>query len=476
MIDSKLIQLYSALNKEEKTFFKKWVRSPVHNQHKDVEQLFDFISNKRKLTARVLIKEKVFEAIYPKKEYDDLRLRHLMTLGVDLLENFVCFFMQKRNEVLQQKHLIDFYEERNLNKLLGQELKKTTNIQAKQSLRDQGYYYNYYKLELKKFYFFTRKDRIGAHNIPTLLETHSILMVIEVLANACVAANSYHIDQRNNYKILFLEEVLEAVEGGQYKDVIAVQFYFNAYKCATFDEDTSYFYALNQLLLEAQPNLKRELILNLYHIAVNYCIRKINRESNLDFLNELFALYQLGIKDDLLLEYGVLDRFSYKNIITLGLTLKRVDWVAGFIEERTHLVEKEHRDNYRLFAQVYLAYKKGEHQQTLTLLGQTELDDLFLNIAIKNIQIQVYYEMGLFDLLESFLKSCTGYLQRNAKMIHQYESYRSFIRLTRRLLYLKPYDTKGLKKLKAEVDSNKLLVSREWLLKQMDKLGKPNNR
>jgi len=101
---------------------------------------------------------------------------------------------------------------------------------------------------------------------------------------------------------------------------------------------------------------------------------------------------------------------------------------------------------------------------------------LFLSIAIKNIQIQVYYEMGLFDLLESFLKSCTGYLQRNAKMIHQYESYRSFIRLTRRLLYLKPYDTKGLKKLKAEVDSNKLLVSREWLLKQMDKLGKPNNR
>ncbi|MBL4648195.1 MAG: hypothetical protein JKY03_00560 [Aureispira sp.] len=472
MINSKLIQLYSALNKEEKTLFKKWVHSPVHNQHKDVIQLFDFIAGKRNLTACVLTKKKAFAAIYSKKKYNDLRLRHLMTLGVGLLEDFVCFFMQKRNEILQQKHLIDFYEERNLNKLLRHQFKKTTNIQTEQSLRDQGYYYSCYKLQLKKFYFFTRKDRIGAHNIPTLLETHSILMVIEVLANACVAANSYHIDQRNKYKILFLDEVLEAVEEGKYRDVVAIQFYFNAYKCAIFETDTSYFYVLNQLLLEEQHKMERVLILNLYHIAINYCIRKINRESNVNFLNELFALYQLGIKDDLLLEYGVLDRFSYKNIIALGLTLKRVDWVAEFIEERTPLVEKEHRENYRLFAQVSLAYTKEEYQHALTLLGQTELDDLFLNIAIKNIQIKVYYEMGLFDLLDSFLKNCAGYLQRNAKMIHQYEAYSNFVKLTRRLLYLKPYDTKALNKLKIEVNENNLSISREWLAKQVNKLSK----
>jgi hypothetical protein len=472
MINSKLIQLYSGLNKEEKTLFKKWVLSPVHNQHKDVVQLFDFVTTKRKLTERVLIKEKVFAAIYPTKEYDDLRLRHLMTLGVELLEDFVCFFMQKRNKLLQKKHLIEFYEERNINKFLEQELKKTTALQEEQLSKDQGYYYSYYKLQLKKFYFFTRKDRIGTHNIPTLLETHSILMVIEVLANACVAANTNHIDQRNNYKVLFLKEVLEVVEEGKYKDVVAVQFYFNAYKCAIFDKDTSYFYALNQLLLEGQEKMERELILNLYHIAVNYCIRKINRESNITFFNELFALYQLGIKDDLLLEYGVLDRFSYKNIIALGLTLKRVDWVAEFIEKQTYLVEKEHRDNYRLFAQVSLAYTKEEYERTLTLLGKTELDDLFLNIAIKNIQIKVYYEIGYFDLLEPFLKSCDGYLQRNAKMIHQYEAYRNFIKVTRRLLYVKPYDTKALEKLRTEVSENSLTLSRDWLLKQVDKLGK----
>ena len=63
MINSKLIQLYSALNKEEKTLFKKWVHSPVHNQHKDVIQLFDFIAGKRNLTACVLTKKKAFAAI-----------------------------------------------------------------------------------------------------------------------------------------------------------------------------------------------------------------------------------------------------------------------------------------------------------------------------------------------------------------------------------------------------------------------------
>lgn len=472
MINSKLIQLYTKLNKEEKTLFKKWVLSPVHNQHEDVTQLFDYLFRKRKLTERILKKEKIFKSIYPTKKYDDLRLRHLMSLGVDLLEDFVCFFMQKKDRTAQQKYLIDFYEERNLNKFLEQELNKTTKIQEEEVYRDQNYYYNYYKLQLKKFYFVTRKDRIGAHNIPTLLDTHSILMVIEVLANACVAANSNHIDRRNNHQILFLEEVLEAVEKGKYKDVVAVQFYFNAYKCAIFDEDTTYFYALNKLLVEEQDKLRRSLVLDLYHIAVNYCIRKINKGPNVLFLNELFALYQLGIQNDLLLEYGVLDRFSYKNIIALGLRLRRLDWVAKFIEESTYLVEEEHRANYYLFAQVSLAYELEEYEKTLSLLGKTELDDLFLNIAIKNIQIKVYYEMELFDLLDSFLNSCDAYLQRNANMIGQYQAYRNYIKFTRKMLYLKPYDQKAIEKLRAELQEEKnYTISKDWLIKKIEQLS-----
>ncbi len=472
MINSKIIQLYSKLNKEEKTLFKKWVRSPVHNQNKDVVQFFDYITSKRKLTERVLTKEKIFAAIYPNKKYDDLRLRHLMTLGVEQLESFVCFFMQKKNKFLQKKHLMDFYKERNLDKFIEQEFTKTTALQAKESIRGKGYYYNGYQLELKKLRFFTQKHGVDTHNIPKLLDRHSILMVIEVLTNACIAVNANYMDQRNNYKVLFLEEVLEVVEGGRYKDVVAVQFYFNAYKCAVYDKDTSYFYALNQLLLEEQQKMKREFIIDLYYIAINYCIRRINRESNVTFLNELFVLYQLGIKDGLLLKYGVLSRFSYKNIITLGLTLKEVDWVAEFIEQQTPLVEKAHRANYHLFAEILLAYEKKEYQRTLTLLGQADLNDLFFNIAIKKIQIKVYYEMELFDLLEPFLNSFDVYLRRNAKMLNQYEDNRNFIKLSRRLLYLKPYDTEGLEKLRKEVNGKNFTLSRDWIVKQLNKLSK----
>lgn len=470
MINSKLIQLYSALNKEEKTLLKKWVCSPVHNQHSEVVQLFDFLFSKKKITTRVLAKEKVFKAIYPTKEYDDLRLRHLMSLGVGLLEDFVGFLMQRKNKILQKKHLIDFYEERNLNKLLVRELKKMETLQEKQTLRDQRYYYHHHDLELKKFYFFTRKDRIGAHNIPALLETHSILMVLEVLENACVAANTHHIDRRNNYKVLFLEEVLKVIEEGTYKDIFAVQLYYNAYRCATFTEDNSYFYTLSDLLLKAQGKVQREYILNIYHIAINYCIRKVNTTSDVLFRNKLFALYQLGIQNDWLLEYGVLDRFSYKNIVSLGLLLREIDWVEQFIKEYTYLVEEEHRSNYHRFVQLLLAYEKGENEKALQLLSQTEFDDLFLNIAIKNIQIKIYYEMGLLDILLSFLNTCDAYLQRNAKMIKVYEMYRIFIRLVRRLVVVNPYDKQALKKLKQEIAQNPL--SKEWLIEQVNKLMK----
>ncbi|MFT5646419.1 MAG: hypothetical protein ACI976_001101, partial [Aureispira sp.] len=91
MHKSKLILLYKSLNYSEKSLFKKWLKSPAHNKHTDVIQLFDCIASKKLLTKRTVEKKVLFKSIYPKESFNDLRLRHLMTIGVQVLENFVCF-------------------------------------------------------------------------------------------------------------------------------------------------------------------------------------------------------------------------------------------------------------------------------------------------------------------------------------------------------------------------------------------------
>jgi hypothetical protein len=101
MYKSKLIKIYSNFNRSEKTLFKKWVNSPVHNQHKDVLLLFEFIFSKRgHFTALSITKEKAYQFIYA-ASYNDLRLRHLMSLAVTILEKFVRFLIQDSNDFLQ---------------------------------------------------------------------------------------------------------------------------------------------------------------------------------------------------------------------------------------------------------------------------------------------------------------------------------------------------------------------------------------
>ena len=93
MKGSKLVRLLNTLDKLEKIKFKKWLRSPLATNHTDLRHLMDYLMSRRVFTDRNLHKEKVFIAVYGAQKYEDAKLRHLMSLGVSLLEEFVRNFL-----------------------------------------------------------------------------------------------------------------------------------------------------------------------------------------------------------------------------------------------------------------------------------------------------------------------------------------------------------------------------------------------
>lgn len=469
MYNSKLILLYKSLSFSEKSLFKKWVKSPVHNKHQDVIQLFDFIASKKLLTKRTVEKKVLFKFIYPNTSYSDLRLRHIMTLGVHQLENFVCFIKQKEDQFQQEKSLIKHYSDRNLEKFALLNINKSKIAQTKRVIRDSQFYYEQYQLERIILEHHEKQQRVQTSNLQKITDAYSIAFIIETLQNACAALAYQNLNKKNSCEFPFLATILDFIQQGKYDSIIAIQFYYYSYLSLANPDEVSYFLQLKKLLFEQHSVLPLSEIKHIHIIAFNFCIKKLNTGAE-EYVQEVFELFKYGLEYHILIENDVLSRFTYKNIITAALRLKNIDWTKTFIQEYTPRLEAQYQTNYQHFAEAKLLFTQGYYQQTLQLLNQVEYDDLFLNLDAKIILMKIYYETNSINALDSFLNSFYVFLQRKEIMGYHQKNYKNIVKLTQKLAYLATYDKKGQQKLKTQIEETAPLTERTWLLDQVEKL------
>jgi hypothetical protein len=240
--------------------------------------------------------------------------------------------------------------------------------------------------------------------------------------------NTYFLSEK--FKLATLEHNYKEILGRVYNDTLlpvlvnyiqehpqaleepATAIYFYCYMCYTHTEGGDYWFEQLYLLIQKElyrfsTDEQRDIIL----LANNFCIRKINKGES-SYLDKSFSLYQLGINSGALLEKGYLSRFTYKNIVTLGIRLKQFDWTRQFIEENKILLEKKYQAGSFAYNSAYLAYEMKEFDKAIDWLLKADQDDVFIFLSAKNLQMKIYYEMQYFDLLEYLLGSVTAFLKR----------------------------------------------------------------
>lgn len=468
MIKSKLIQLYTCLDRTELEAFHKWLKSPLHNSDADLIKLFLYIGSRRVLSKTSLDKNRVFKQIFPKEPYKDLKLRRLMSKGIKNLENFVHFWMSKKNTVEQQKTMATFLRTRNRPQLAQQQWEKGKKELALQPEKTHSYYYKNYQLEQEHFEQVASQARMRATNLQAIVDSFSTSFIIETLRYACTAISHKNL-YATNYAIPLLDEILVLSNQAPYLNIPAIQLYYQAYMALTLPKETTYFELLKSNLLKHETLLPTKEKKDLYTLAINYCIRRINSDESQKFIREVFELYKHGLKNKTLLNNGVLSRFTYKNIASAGLRLQEYDWIADYISSYAVYVEADYRESYQHYNTSKLYFAKEDYDQAMQRLIQVEYDDLFLNLDAKTMLMKIYYETQSYDALDAFFHSFTIYLQRKEIMGYHRENYLNIIRLTKKLLELPPRNQKAYQQLQTNIDSIHPLTERAWLLEQLNK-------
>jgi len=471
MHQSKLVKLFLSLDKKEKRLLKKWVNSPIHNQHKDVIQLFDFLFTRYSYNSKTLDKKRAWKYIYPNKKFDDLRIRHVMSFSLKTLEDFVRYNQSKNNKFSQQKKLTEVFRDKKLIKYAHRTLQKAENGLRKQSPKDETYHFNQYQLEALKFDIEGTQNRTRATNISDITHQASLFFMITTLRYAYMALSQQSI-KKTDYKIPLLESVLVQVRENDYNNHPILMIYYHGYQTLNTPEDASHYDQLNHYLDQSSEELGEKEQRAVLLMSLNYAIKQMNK-GNKCYVQEALRLYKKGLAENLLIENNKMSHFAYKNIVSLGIIQKEYDWLDYFIHTYAEKLDKKHRENYRDYSFARLVFARGDFDKAMQLLIQADYDDILLNIGAKVMLLKLYYQQEYWEALEALTESFRIFLNRKKELSYHKTHYTNLISLVKKLMNLAEYNKSELAKIEEQAKNTHPLAEKEWLLAQVEQKKRP---
>ncbi len=463
MEKSNLVQTLQTLSKAEWRDFEKWLRSPAHNTSMEVVQLFLHLRGSLLADSehRRLVTTSVSSAISATQAEDTDHLHHLKSYLMKALEDFLLWSASSTDPARRQQTLAILFRQRNLGKLARRAQRRAGDIQATAITRDQDYFEKNAKLEYESIRLAEQENTVQNHDLQPLLEAQDIRFIVEKLQTGCLLLSQQAVLPKP-YDTGLLEPLLVFLEKHRYLEIPAVALYYYGYLAQLAPEQDTYFRRLKILLREHGSLFQGEELRNLYLLAINFCIRRLNRLER-SYLREAFELYQSGLEVGAFLQNGQLSRFTYTNIAQAGMGLREFAWVADFLEKHKKNLPPELREPMSQFSLARLFYETGRPSEAMQCLLNVEHDDIIHNLAAKTLLAKIYFEQGELNALDSLLDSIAAYIRRKKVLGYHRDSYLSFVKILRLLVSMDLTRTENRSNAREKIAAMKVLAEREWL-------------
>lgn len=461
----KLYKLLEKLDKGEIRQIKKWLASPFVTRRSDVELLFELLTDHQKRGKPFPDKREIHLHLFPDKAFRALRVRATMSDLQEMIEEYLVLAFTREHPVQSRLILSRIYRTRSLPKHFLHTSNEAHQNLSTQAHRNANYYQELLTYEVEMLQFQSANRRTGELNLQEISNHIDVLFLIQKLRHSCTLLTHEQV-YKTTYDQGLLRPVLEEVEKGSYLDIPAVAIYYYCYRFLTESYKVVHFQRFREILAAYAHQFTEEEVRDLYLLAINFCIRKLN-EGEEAYGHEGLMLYRQGLQESFLLENGLLSRFTFNNIVGSSLRLREFDWAEQFIIDYQEKLEVTHRESTVNFNLARLDYARGNYQNAMILLSTTEFKDMINNLIAKTILLKIYYELHEFDLIESHLDNFQSYIRRHQTSDFHQTNYQNIIRLVRKLLALKPGDKVGKATLRQQVEDTVILSERLWLLEQL---------
>lgn len=467
MKDNKLFAAFKTLTPKELGRFEKFIDSPFFNEHEGLKRLLVYLKHKCDEGLGYDNKE-MFLFCFGKYEYDDLRLRHLMSDFLKLIEMFFAVNNFMNDDLKKDLATLKILREKGLEKHFKATRRRLDKEIISYSKIDNELMHDkhLYEMEINK-HIGDKFERKGKNNIQKSAEYLDRYFIVKKIRYACTQINNKGIFDED-YKLFLLDEIVTHVEIEDYAHDVLIQSYYLVYMALNNLDENSHYDHLKAIVNREGNNFSGAIGRELYSLITNYCIKQVNRGKRI-FYEELFYFYQLGTEYGYLMTHnGEISPFDFRNMVVVGCQLKEYDWVERFINSNHHRIPQINDQSSLSFNLALLFWFKKDYKNVLRLISRIEFDDPFYALDAKTILLKIYFELGEFDSLNSISESFRIYLRRN-KLISKTHltNYLNLIKFAARLAKIRENQFERLQKIKAEINDLRNVSNKKWLLDQI---------
>ena len=462
MLQSPLAQTIAALSIRERQELRHWVLSPAFNRRPEVLHLYDWLCARLEQPGPETVSARAVAQAH--LAADEPGLRHTMSFLFRVVKQYLAWREWSSDALAPRLSLCRALRKKGLAAVFDKEFKQIPKPDPA-APQHAGLQLQRYQLH---FEHWEAQHRSGPTDITQLAaanEAFGLFVALKALRHGCAALDQAGLLPPE--EVAWLSESLAAVEAGRYAGAAAVQAYYRCFKLMQSGEE-QHFQPLKTLLAGPGDMLPADELRDVYLVAINFCIKKLNTGVR-RYIREALDLYRSGLVRQVIQDNGVLAKATYQNILLLAIAVEEWDWARDFLEQYRSALPSGERHNAYHFNLALYYFRKKDYPAAQDILRRVEFRDVFHNLDARRMLVRIYFDTGAVQALDSLLHSFKIYLQRHRNIGYHRELNGNFVRAVQQLLRLEPGDAAAREKLRQRIAAEGYVAEREWLLQQLEK-------
>lgn len=387
----------------------------------------------------------------------------------DLLEEFLVVqkLLNKGATFQKEKLLLEVLKERGLESAFFKQIKKT-----RKKIRSQpkNRWNHLQQLELHDLeYFHVSTPKISKSNNvieSAMKELDLFWKALKIRYGAELLSRNQILDEEND-----VSEVERLIEQMTLANEITPEYhslFSNVCKLILNGKEASYFSLKSQFEKDHEKiSVSERRAVHGY--LVNHCIQQIQK-NNLQYVEEITALYDMGFKHKILLDENSLSSTRFCNLIDLLAKNKEFERAQQFINDHSGSLQSDVQEESTAIANSIIFFEKGEYGQVMKTLSLLKsFSHPANNLRSRWLQLCSLFEEKEFLSLDSYIKGTKEFLRRNKHLGEKHKKGTLNLIKIIECLKVPKFDNKRKTKevLSSNLEQMDFIYFKAWILKKI---------
>jgi hypothetical protein len=397
----------------------------------------------------------------------------MFTKLLGLLEEFLTFEDIRNYPLIMNRHLLNQYQIRRLDKHFEGLARDTGKLLDKIKIKDSDYFFNTFTLKKDIRTYLESKTAMGKRGE---LSSDFNDEIKSFMAYFVYKTTRYHIEQLNQQKLFrydmkldFDDELSGYLQKFDFTGQPQLEAFYNCLQMLKHPGKKEFYDKLIELISDYEPQFNRE-DLTLFYIQIFNYTRERYSEGKEEFQRDTFEIIKKMTNYNIYpREMGYMVPQNYIGFVVNALQVNEYEWAEKFMEEYADKVTPAGKNNAYNYAKAYFCYRKKMYSDTLVFLNNVRIEDFNFYLRVKNLMSRTYFELGEFELLLSLLDTFKHYLTSAETIpeLHKsrYINYSSY--LSRVVNAILSEDKKQMKKILNEIALSPVFENKSWLVEKV---------